>query len=92
MEFISVDPRFKAKVAWRGGDPLFHHQLPSVCLRFGLLTFVRVAEWELVFILGGLRILLPTASEVLALPSFVVEIFELLPPAAGLFIQRRLNL
>ena len=43
-------------------------------------------------VLGGLRILLPTASEVLALPSFVVAIFELLPPAAGLFIERRLSL
>ena len=42
--FISVGPRFKAKVAWRGGDPLFHHKLPTVCLRFGLSTFVRVAK------------------------------------------------
>ena len=41
-----MDPRCKAKVAWRGGDPLFHHKLPTVCLRFGLSTFVRVAEWS----------------------------------------------
>ena len=43
-------------------------------------------------VLGGLiRKLLPTASKVLALPSFVVAIFELLPPTAGIFIERRPN-
>ena len=34
MEFISVDLRFKAKVAWRGGDELFHHKLPNFVLAF----------------------------------------------------------
>ena len=37
--------------------------------------------------LGGLRILLPTASEVVALLSFVVAIFQVLPPTAGFFFE-----
>ena len=49
MELMLVDPRSKAKVAWRGGDELFHHKLPTVCLRFGLSTFVRVAERNMCF-------------------------------------------
>ena len=43
----------------------------------------------MVLALGGLRILLPTASEVLALPIFVVAIFELLPPTSSLLIELR---
>ena len=66
---------------------MFHHKLPTLCLRFGLSTFVRVAEWSWSWVVSV--ILLPTASEVLALPSFVVATFELPPQTSGLLLEPR---
>ena len=47
MRVIVVNPRFKAKVAWPGRDPLFNHKLPTVSLRVGSSTLVTVAEGSL---------------------------------------------